>query len=82
MLMMHQAVSIPMMDNDLLCPMQLNDVDTQECPNFLEKHPNDTSHTLRVKSDDGDELCIPFGLRDVTSNFPTCKPTQLELAHC
>jgi hypothetical protein len=43
---------------------------------------NDTSHMLQVKSDDGDELCIPFGLRGVTSYFPTCKPTQSELANC
>jgi hypothetical protein len=84
MLMMNQAVHVPTMENDLLCPMQMrmNDVDIKECPKFLEEHPNDTSHTLQVKSADGDELCILFGLRHVTSYFPTCKPTQSELANC
>jgi hypothetical protein len=67
------------MENDLLCPMQMrmNNVNMQECSKFLEEHPNDKSHTLRVKSDEGDELCIPFGLHGVTSYFPACKPTQL-----
>jgi hypothetical protein len=49
---------------------------------FLEEQPNDTSHVLRVKSDNGDELCIPFGLRGATSYFPACKPTPSELARC
>jgi hypothetical protein len=53
-LMMHQAIYIPTTENDLLYPMQMrmNDVDMQECPKFLEEHPNDTLHTLRVKPDD------------------------------
>jgi hypothetical protein len=83
-LMMHQVVHVPTMENDLLCPMQMrmNDVDIKECPKFLEEHLNNTSHTLQVKSDKGDELSILFGLHGVTFYFPTSKPTQLELAQC
>jgi hypothetical protein len=82
-LMIHQAVHVPTMDNDLLCPMQMrmNDVVVNECPKFMETSPSDMSHALRV-TQDGDELCIPFGLRGVTSYFPTRKPTQMELATC
>jgi hypothetical protein len=83
MLMVHQAVHVPTMENDLLCPMQMrmNDVKVNECPKFMETRPNDKSHTLRT-TQDGEDLCIPFGLRGVTSYFPTLKPTPLELATC
>jgi hypothetical protein len=38
-LMIHQAVHVPTMDNNLLCPMQMrvNDVELQECPKFMEE---------------------------------------------
>jgi hypothetical protein len=82
-LMIHQAVHVPTMENDLLCPMQMrmNDVEVHECPKFMEEAPSDTSHTLCV-TQNGEDLCIPFGLRGVTSYFPTRKPTTLELAQC
>jgi hypothetical protein len=81
--MTHQAVHVPTMDNNLLCPMQMrvNDVELQECPKFMEERPNDLLHSLRV-TQNGDELCVPFGLRGVTSYFPTRKPTTIELANC
>jgi hypothetical protein len=85
MLMMNQAACVPTMENDLLCPrmqVRTDDVDAQECPKFLEGHLNNTLHTPRVKSDDGDELCMPFGLHGVTSCSPAWKPTQSELANC
>ncbi len=82
-LMIHQAVHVPTMENDLLCPMQMrmNDVELHECPKFMEGHPSDMSHSLRV-TEDGEELCIPFGLRGVTSYFTTRKPTKSEFATC
>ena len=69
------------MENHLLCPMQMrmNDIQVNEYPKFMEQAPTDTSHTLRAFQD-GEELCIPFGLRGVTSYFPTRKPTTLELS--
>jgi hypothetical protein len=55
--MMHQAVSVPTMENALLCPMQMrmNNVKMQECPKFMEERLNDKSHTSQVKSDDGEK---------------------------
>jgi hypothetical protein len=71
------------MENDLLCPMQMrmNDVELQECPKFMEHQPSDMSHSLRV-TENGEELCIPFGLRGAMSTFPTRKPTRAEFATC
>jgi hypothetical protein len=82
-LMIHQAVHVPTMINDLLCPMQMrvNNVSIQECPKFLEEHPNDTSHALRINQD-GEEFVIPFALRGVVSHFPTRKPTTAEYQSC
>jgi hypothetical protein len=47
-LMVHQAVHVPTMNNDLLCPMQMrvNDVELYECPKFMENNPSDASHSL------------------------------------
>ena len=49
-LMIHQAVHIPMMENDLLCPMQIwmNDIKLQKCPAFMEEQPSDILHMLQV----------------------------------
>jgi hypothetical protein len=82
-LMVHQAVHVPTMDEDLLCPMQMrvNHVELQECPKFMEVRPNDLSHALCV-TQNGEELCMPFGLRGVTSCCPARKPTTIELANC
>jgi hypothetical protein len=79
----HQAVHVPTMDNNLLCPMQMRiaDVEVYECPKFLEDKPTDLSHSMQI-TQDGDELRIPFGLRGVTSYFPTRTPTTAEMARC
>jgi hypothetical protein len=82
-LIIHQAVHVPTMKNDLLCPMQIrvNDIEIQECPKFLLERPDDMSHALRV-TQDGEELVIPLALRGVVSNFPTRKPTTAEFQSC
>ena len=56
-LMMHQAVHVPTMTNDLLCPMQMrvNDVELYKCPKFMENRPSDTSHSLKLRQD-GEDL--------------------------
>jgi hypothetical protein len=61
--MIHQAVHVPAMSNDLLCPMQMraNEIRVQECPKFLEEHPDDTSHALRI-SQDGEDMLVPLSL--------------------
>ncbi len=50
MLMAHQSVHVPTMENDLLCPMQMrmNDAELHECSKFMEGQPSDMPHSLRV----------------------------------
>jgi hypothetical protein len=82
-LRIHQAVHIPTMTNNLLCPMQLrvNDVLVDDCPRFLHPHPTNTTHTIIVQEGQ-DRLVIPLSLRGVTSHFPTRAPTAHENESC
>ena len=70
-LCIHQAVQIPTMENNLLCPMQLrlNEVLVDDCPKFLHPNPTDSTHTITV-TNGPDTLIIPLSLRGVTSYFP------------
>ena len=80
----HQATHIPHLQHNLLCPMQLrmNDVEVNETPKFLVKHPTDKDHAIVIseKTNDGtsNQLLIPLSLSGVTSYFPSRKPTQGE----
>jgi hypothetical protein len=49
-LIIHQAIYIEEMENNLLCPMQMrmHDVKINECPRFLSGAPNDESHSYSV----------------------------------
>ena len=80
----HQAVYIKRMWNNLLCPMQmwLNDVRLSECPKFLtdRAHLTDDHHSLVVTNDNDDTIRIPFELHGVTSFFYTRKPTHEEFS--
>ena len=82
-LCVHQAVHIPSMSNNLLCPMQmqLNDVQVNDCPKFLHPHPTNTTHSIVLKEGD-DTLVIPLSLRGVTSYFPTRVPTPYKNETC
>jgi hypothetical protein len=82
-LRVHQAVHIPTMPNNLLCPMQmrLNDVLVDDCPKFVHRDPTDTTHTITVKNED-DKLIIPLSIKGVTSYFPTRAPTAGENETC
>ena len=66
-LRIHQAVHIPTMTNNLLCPMQmrLNDVVVNDCPKFVHDNPTDQMHAIILKAD-RDMLTIPLSLRGVT----------------
>jgi hypothetical protein len=79
----HQAVHVPTMINDLLCPMQMraNEIGVQECPKFLQEHQDDTSQALKI-TQDGENMLIPLALRGVVSYFPTRKPTPAEFQTC
>ena len=82
-LRVHQAVHIPTMLNNLLCPMQmrLNDVVVEDCPKFLHPNPTETTHSIAVREED-DTLVIPLSIRGVTSYFPTRIPTHHENETC
>jgi hypothetical protein len=77
----HQAIEIPGMSNNLLCPMQLrlNDVIVSEVPKFLTTNPTEETHTIQVQERDSLEMTmIRLSLKGVTSYFPTRKPTISE----
>mmetsp|Transcript_37601 Transcript_37601/g.53010 ORF Transcript_37601/g.53010 Transcript_37601/m.53010 type:complete len:1380 (-) Transcript_37601:246-4385(-) len=81
LLTIHQAIQVPTMEHNLLCPMQLrmNDCQVAECPKFLMSEPNDNSHSITTRSVSGVNITIPLRLRGVTSYFPCRKPTQQDL---
>jgi len=83
-LVVHQAISIPTMENNLLSPMQmrLNDVKVHDVPKFLCDSPEDEHHSIVIDNGGGDILRIPLALYGVTSHFPTRKPTQFEFDTC
>ena len=78
-LLIHQALHFPQMENCLLCPMQLrmNDVELNERPKFLTGTPTEKDHALVV-----DKLIIPLSLHGVTSYFHGRKPTKAEYRDC
>ena len=82
MLIVNQAVLIPTLHHNLLCPMQLrmNDVHVDETPKFLARDPNELTHAVAVRGNhrDSEVLTIYLSLKGVTSYFPTRKPTQAE----
>jgi hypothetical protein len=85
MLVVHQAIYIPTMDHNLLCPMQIrmNDHLVDECPKFLHPRPNDDTHAIKFSDTSEDPgYRIPLQLFGVTSYFPTRKPTQEEWDNC
>ena len=53
-LVINQAIHIPHLDHHLLCPMQcqVNDVNINETPKFLELSPTDQTHAIAVKDPD------------------------------
>ena len=64
----HQAVHIPSMENDLLCPMQMRlaNVVVNDCPKFVHENPTDATHSIIIKATAYDEeLVIPLSLQGV-----------------
>ena len=68
-LVIHQAIEIPTMTHNLLCPMQcrVNGVTINECPKFLLDSPDRRSHAIIVTDpDDNSDLILPLLLKGVT----------------
>ena len=83
MLVIHQAILIPDMPNDLLCPMQLQDhgLPVNDKPKYMALNPTDDHHAITFRdhyTQRGEPLRIPLELHGVTSYFPSRKPTKDE----
>ena len=83
MLVIHQAILIPEMQNNLLCPMQLRDhgLAVNDNPKYMALSPTEGHHAIticRAVIQDEEPLQIPLELHGVKSYFPTRKPTKEE----
>ena len=83
MLVIHQAILIPDMPNNLLCPMQLRDhgLAVNDEPKYMALNPTEGHHaiTFHDRNTQGGELLqIPLELHGVTSYLPSWKPTKEE----
>ncbi len=77
-LLVHQAIYIPAIEQNLLSTMQarLKDEIVNITPRFLTDNVTDHTHSRVIPVDDGDvPYVIPISLKGVTSSFPTWKPT-------
>jgi hypothetical protein len=84
-IVIHQAIHIPTMSHNLLCPMQMrmNDVRVNEVPKFLTSNPTDETHAIVLGGNgDSEEYIIPLSLHGVTSYFPSRIPTSDEVESC
>ena len=70
-LVVHQAIHVPTMGRNLLCPMQvwMNDIKVDRTPNVLTKNPTDILRAISGKDTDGLQVTIPMSLKGVTSYF-------------
>ena len=70
MLIINQAIEIPTMENNLLCPMQMrvNGVSVNDTPKFLVDSPDETTHAIQVE-DDGDTITVPLALQAQQTRF-------------
>jgi hypothetical protein len=85
LLIVHQAISLPTLDHNLLSTMQmiLHDMVVNETPKFQSLEPTSISHTISIRGDEVDGvLVIPLDLFGVVSCFPTFKPSQEEFETC
>ena len=82
-LVIHQAILIPELENNLLCPMQLCDhgLPVNDGPKYMALNPTEGHHAIticRVAVGDEEPLWIPLELHGITSYFPTRRLTKEE----
>ena len=78
---LHQALEIPGMTTNLLCPMQLRDrgLRVNDEPKHMAINPSEECHAMTIPAtNDEPTVVIPLSLRGVTHCFPTRKPSQEE----
>jgi hypothetical protein len=85
LLIFHQSILSPTLNQNLLSTMQmrLHDIIVNETPKFQSLNSTNLSHSISVRGDNVDDvLIIPLEFHSVVSCFPTFKPTQLEFETC
>ena len=82
MLVLHQTILIPQMENNLLRPLQIrdNDVRVNDELKFMALTPTENHHAIVINGIDQDQqpINIPLSIRGVISYFPSRKPTREE----
>jgi hypothetical protein len=85
-LIIHQALRIPDLAHNLLCPnqMHLNNIHVNDEPKCLVEHPTPNTHAITIPSqhEGHTPLLIPLGIDGVVSYFPSCKPMMQEYQEC
>ena len=83
-ILVHQAIHVPTMDCNLICPIQvrMNDVKLDDKPKLLTADPSNESHALSCENNMGTLINITLALEGVTSYFPILKPTKHEIENC
>ena len=78
MLVLNQAIPIPQMENNLLCPLQIrdNDVRVNDKLKFMVLTPTYNHHAIVICGiyQDQQPLNIPLSIKGVISYFPSRKP--------
>ena len=81
MLLLRQAILIPQMENNLVCPLQIrdNDVRVNYEPKFMVPVPTDNHHSIVIRGiyQDQQPINIPLSIKGVISYFPSRKPTRV-----
>ena len=69
MLVLHQAILISQMENNLLCPLQMreNDFRVNDEPTFMVPTPMDIHHAILINGIDQDQqlIKIPLSIKGV-----------------
>ena len=75
MLIVNQAICIPGMEVNLICPMQLrdNDIEVNDLPKSLQTNPTDHNHAIIA-----DNLLITLHIKGIISYFTVSKPSKEE----
>ena len=70
-LVIHQAIHIPELRHQLLCPMQFwaNGVNINRCPHIYCSHPKQESHAIVTEDEYMYNFILPFFINGVTSHL-------------
>ena len=78
---LHQALLVPKLPNNLICPMQLRSRGhrVNDEPKHMAPTPTGSTHAITISEDsEHDKLVIPLSITGVTHYFPTRKPMRAE----